>query len=145
MSPVLPVQEVEESHSSNSTLVLTIIVSSVTLGFIIACLTLLYCWKHKHKNTASSQRLSKVLYHGHFLELDSKNISAQTLDTILHGNLIHQGCHSAIRLGHFEEKTVAVKVFPPRSKKQWCNEKAIYNMLGSHPNIAQVPIYNCLQ
>lgn len=68
----------------------------------------------------------------------TKTLSEETLDHILRGNLLHQGCHSAVRLGTIQGKPVAVKVFPPRSRMQWSNEKEIYGILGSHPNIAKV-------
>lgn len=121
---------------NDSKLIPTMVVSSITLVFIIACLIVLYCWKQKQKRNTNA-RLSQAFYYGQYPALEINIIASPTLDGILHGNLIHQGCHSAVRLGTFNDKTVAVKVFPPRSKLQWKNEKEVYGILGQHPNIAE--------
>ena len=123
----------------NFKLLLAILISTGTMIFI-ACLSMLYCWEqNKQRKNTIIHRVAR----GDDTEPSSSWTalkSLQTLNDILHGNIIHQGVHSVVRLGAFESKTVAIKVFPPRSKEQWHNENKIYNMLGDHPNIAQVLI-----
>lgn len=70
--------------------------------------------------------------------LGIENLAPDTLDDLLHGNLIHLGYHSAIRLGTFCGETVAVKVIPPKCSSQFDNEVKIFRILGSHSNLVKV-------
>jgi len=143
--PLTPVKKSDESSSSDafdkSTLVLTIITTSVTFVFVIVCLIVSYYWRQKQpKVNLKSSSLTKTLYNDDNKLLNSENhqvISYQVLNDILHGNIIHQGCRSAVRLGTYEGNTVAIKVVPPSGRKQWYNEQHVYTLLNPHINIAE--------
>jgi len=124
-----------ESNSSRS-LVITIAISSATLLFIVA--VLLSCLKQKDKKNTCTLELAQTLVEGdNHNGLGSENLPPNTLEDLLHGNLIHLGYHSAIRLGSFCGETVAVKVIPPKCSSQFDNEVDIFRILENHPNIAK--------
>ena len=127
-----------ELNSSRS-LVITVALSSATLLFIVACLILLSCLKQKDKKNTCAIELSQTLGEGH---IASNNLAPSALDDLLHGNLIHLGYHSAIRLGTYGGETIAVKVIPPKCSSQFDNEVDIFKLVGKHPNIAKVNIFN---
>lgn len=132
---VVPV--IQGKNGNNSTMLLTAIISSVTFFLIVLCFSVIWVWRKiekRHKPYVDAQNL---LHQTQLVTSKPKTMSEETLDSILRGNLIHQGCNSAVRLGMIKGKPVAVKVFPPRSKMQWMNEKEICSVLGDHPNIAK--------
>jgi len=118
-------------------MLLIAITSSATFFLFVLCFAIVFIW-HKIEKQLQPQTDSQSLMLYTQQIFTPKNMSDETLDSILRGNLIHQGYNSAVRLATLEGRTVAVKVYQPRSKMQWVNEKDIYGMLGEHPNIAKV-------
>ena len=127
--------------TKHSTVLLTIIISSVSLlHLIILCLAVAYISNKIHKRRRPNQGVNPLMMmRTQNLTANSPEaMSAETLNDILRGNLIHQGAMSAIRLATYKNQDVAVKVYQPCSKGRWINEKEIYETLGEHPNIAKV-------
>ena len=116
---------------------LTAIISSVTFFLIVFCFAVVYT-THKIGKRRRPKRGNQALMMRTELLPSPKTMSDEALDSIMRGNLIHQGTISAVRLATLDGKEVTVKIYQPRSKNQWTNEKEIYELLGEHPNVAKV-------
>eukprot|EP00111_Clytia_hemisphaerica_P009547 TCONS_00027980-protein len=128
----------KQEKTKNSTMFLTAIISSVTFFLIVFCFAVVYTTHKISKRRRQPNRDNQSLMMRTELLLPSpKTMSDEALDNIMRGNLIHQGTISAVRLATLDGKEVSVKIYQPRSKNQWTNEKEIYELLGEHPNVAK--------
>ena len=128
-----------------SLFMLTITTVSIVFGVAVIFISVMYCWTREKENIKKAKLLKSA---EHDLNLRKNTsctppeISLTALTSLLHGNLIHQGYRSAIRLGTFNSHTVAIKVHPPSSHAECRNENKIYAQLGEHTNIAKVILWN---
>ena len=128
-----------------SLFMLTIATVSIVFGVAVIFVSVMYCWTREKENIKKAKLLKSAEHDLNLRKSTSRTppeISLTALTSLLHGNLIHQGYRSAIRLGTFNNHTVAIKVHPPSSHAECRNENKIYALLGEHTNIAKVILWN---
>ena len=139
---VVPEAVRKSDRQDPSVFMLMIITVSIVFGLAVIFVSVMYCWTREKENVKKAKLVKST---EHDLNQQKKStarippeISLTALNSLLHGNLIHQGYRSAIRLGTFNNHTVAIKVHPPSSHGECINENKMYALLGEHTNVAKV-------